>query len=77
MYSILISLFSGALAGYALRYTESSSSGWAVFWGATVAVAVYAGISLVLRKALMKRMTDVQNIIVEGQQQLMKRAQMM
>lgn len=73
MYSILLSLLIGALLGVAFQFGSISNIWFSIVWGLLTAVAAYILLAWRLRKAVMKPMQEIQDIMLSSQQQMMQR----
>lgn len=70
MYTIMIAVIVGLVAGGGLHFGHVSSLGWSVLWGFLVAVGVQVGASFWLKKKVEAEMKAVQAILLAGQKRI-------
>lgn len=73
MYTIILSLILGIGTASALKYTETLSSGWSIFFGLVIFFVVIIMINLKLRKKINEVMMGLQFMISEGQKVIQNR----
>ncbi len=73
MYTILISLLVGILVGLGCGYGDVASPFFSVLWGVVAALLAYGLAMLHFRRVLNGRMTQIQQIMVDGQKQIQAR----
>ena len=73
MYTILISLFFGALVGVLLALTHSARPLWVVIWGMLAVLLGQLSIGLILRRKVKQAMDTVQNVLLTGQKKLQQK----
>ena len=70
MFTVLISLCAGVGTGLGLGFSHVSSVGWAIFWGFFAFLLVQFSIGYYLQKKMRSTMTEVQEIMKDGQRRL-------
>lgn len=73
MYTILISLFLGALVGVVLALTHAARPVWVVVWGMLAVVAGQLAMGLILRRKVKQAMDGVQQVLLAGQKKLQQK----